>query len=167
MGKRKWNRVTLGAVQLPIGSRTILFRSTGSRPLGKFFSLELVTPQAEENLGRLSRQQASSTDWMVAAKYGLMFHWTSQTKPRSIPKTILKWCATLTWTSPRYAAVSQMGAGLGFLRPRTQVSIFQGQTRLSMLFFLAGPAQEIWLEISPALWKRQYQAGVVFPPWAR
>ena len=37
-GKRKWNRVTLGVVQLAIGSRTILFRSTGSRPLGKFFS---------------------------------------------------------------------------------------------------------------------------------
>jgi hypothetical protein len=110
-GKRKWNRVTLGAVQLATGSRTILFRSTGSRPLDKFFSLELVTSQAEENLGRLTQQQSSSTDWMVAAKYGLMFHWTSETKPRSgAPKPYCE--AVRDFDVDRFAdMVSQMGAG--------------------------------------------------------
>ena len=110
-GKRRWNRVTLGAVQLATGSRTILFWSIGSRPIGKFFSLELVTPQAEASLARLSQQQASGTDWMVAAKYGLMFHWTSQTKPRSgAPKP---YCvAVRDFEVDRFAdMVSQMGAG--------------------------------------------------------
>jgi len=110
-GKRRWNKVTLGAVQLAPGSRRILFRSNGSTPLGKFFSLELVTPEAEASLARLSRQQASSTDWMVAAKYGLMFHWTSQTKPRNgAPKPYCD--AVRDFDADRFAEmVWQMGAG--------------------------------------------------------
>jgi hypothetical protein len=110
-GKRRWNKVTLGTVQLAAGSRRIQFQSTGSTPLGKFFSLELVTPDAEANLARLSQQQASSTDWMVAAKYGLMFHWTSQTKPRNgVPKPYCD--AVRDFDANRFAdMVSQMGAG--------------------------------------------------------
>ena len=110
-GTRRWNKVTLGSVQLAAGSRRILFRSTGSAPLGKFFSLELVTPEAEANLTRLSQRQASSTDWMVAAKYGLMFHWTSQTKPRSgSPKPYCD--AVRDFDVHRFAEmISEMGAG--------------------------------------------------------
>jgi hypothetical protein len=110
-GKRRWNKVTLGTVQLAAGSRRIQFRSTGSTPLGKFFSLELVTPDAEANLARLSQEQASSTDWMVAAKYGLMFHWTSQSKPREgAPKPYCD--AVHDFDVNRFAdMVSQMGAG--------------------------------------------------------
>jgi len=110
-GKRRWNKVTLGTVQLAAGSRRIQFQSTGSTPLGKFFSLELVTPDAEANLARLSQQQASSTDWMVAAKYGLMFHWTSQTKPRNgVPRPYCD--AVRDFDANRFAdMVSQMGAG--------------------------------------------------------
>ena len=110
-GDRRWNKVNLGTVQLAAGSRTIQFRSTGLTPLGKFFSLELVTPDAEANLARLSQEQASSTDWMVAAKYGLMFHWTSQTKPRNgVPKPYCD--AVRDFDADRFAGmVSQMGAG--------------------------------------------------------
>ncbi len=110
-GRRRWNRVPLGAIELGEGPRTILLRSTGSAPIGKFFSLELITPQAQENLARLGRQEASSTDWMVAAKYGLMFHWTSQTKPRSgAPKPYCD--AVHDFDADRFASmVSQMGAG--------------------------------------------------------
>lgn len=110
-GERRWNKIALGAVQFASGPKTITFRSTGSTPLGKFFSLELVTPEAEANLARLSQQQASSTDWMVAAKYGLMFHWTSQTKPKSgVPKSYCD--AVRDFDTDRFAdMVSQMGAG--------------------------------------------------------
>jgi hypothetical protein len=110
-GKERWNKVSLGTIQLATGPRRILFRSTGSTPLGKFFSLEFVTLEAEKNHARLSQQQASSTDWMVAAKYGLMFHWTSQTKPRNGPPK--PYCGAVhDFDADRFAdAVSQMGAG--------------------------------------------------------
>ena len=110
-GKRRWNKVTLGAVQLAAGYSRIQFQSTGSTPLSKFFSLELVTPEAEANLVRLSQRQASSTSWMVASKYGLMFHWTSQSKPRNgAPKPYCD--AVRDFDADRFAdMVSQMGAG--------------------------------------------------------
>lgn len=110
-GKKKWNKVTLGTIQLAPGSRRILFRTTGSTPLGKFFSLELVRPETEANLARLGQQGASSTDWLIAAKYGLMFHWTSQTRPRSgLPKPYCD--AVHDFDADRFAEmVSQMGAG--------------------------------------------------------
>ncbi|HMH11965.1 MAG TPA: alpha-L-fucosidase [Edaphobacter sp.] len=110
-GKRRWNKVTLGTVQLAAGSRRIQFRSTGSTALGKLFSLELVTPDVEATLARLSQEQASSTDWLVAAKYGLMFHWTSQSKPREgAPKLYCD--AVRDFDVSRFAdMVSQMGAG--------------------------------------------------------
>jgi hypothetical protein len=110
-GKERWNRVTPGSVQLAAGPQTIVFRSTGPVPLGKFFSLEVVRPEAEANLARLGRQQAASTNWMVAAKYGLMFHWTSETKPRSgAPKTYCD--AVHDFDVERFAEMaSQMGAG--------------------------------------------------------
>ena len=48
---------------------------------------------------------------MVAAKYGLMFHWTSQTKPRNgVPKPYCD--AVRDFDANRFAdMVSQMGAG--------------------------------------------------------
>jgi hypothetical protein len=110
-GERRWNRVSLGSAQLEEGTRTILLKSTGSTPLGKFFSLELVAPEVRDNLARSGQQQASSTDWMVAAKYGLMFHWTSQTVPKSgAPKPYCD--AVHDFDVGRFASmVSQMGAG--------------------------------------------------------
>jgi Alpha-L-fucosidase len=110
-GEKRWNRVTLGSAQLGAGVRTILLKSTGSVRLGKFFSLELVTPEVQENLARLGRKQASSANWMVAAMYGLMFHWTSQSMPRSgAPKSYCD--AVHDFDADRFASmVSQMGAG--------------------------------------------------------
>ena len=110
-GTKRWNKVTLGTIPLAAGSRNILFRSTGSTPVGKFFSLEFVRPEAEANLARLGQQDASSTNWLVAAKYGLMFHWTSQTKPRNGPPK--PYCdAVRDFDANRFAnMISQMGAG--------------------------------------------------------
>jgi hypothetical protein len=110
-GKKQWNRVTLGVVELATGPAKISLRSSGSVPIGKFFSLELITPSSEDNLKRLAREQASSTDWMVAAKYGLMFHWTSQSKPKDGPPK--PYCdAVHDFDVDRFADMaSQMGAG--------------------------------------------------------
>lgn len=110
-GEKRWNRVTPGTVHLAAGPQTIVFRSTGTVPLSKFFSLEVVTPKEEARLATLGHRQAASTDWMVAAKYGVMFHWTSETKPRSgAPKAYCD--AVRDFNVDRFAdMVSQMGAG--------------------------------------------------------
>ena len=110
-GKKRWNRVTLGAVQLSAGSQTIIFRSTGSIPLCKFFSLEVIRPEIEAKLRVLGSQQTAPTDWLVNAKYGLMFHWTSETKPQTgAPKIYCD--AVHDFDVERFAEmVSQMGAG--------------------------------------------------------
>lgn len=110
-GESGWNRILLGSIHLKAGSETVRVRSSGSVPLHKFFSLEFITPGAEARLAREARQQASSTEWMIAADYGLMFHWTSQSKPRSgAPKPYCD--AVRDFNAEQFADMAaQMGAG--------------------------------------------------------
>jgi hypothetical protein len=110
-GEKGWNRILLGSIHLKAGSETVRVRSSGSVPLNKFFSLEFITSSAEASLVREARQQASSTEWMVTADYGLMFHWTSQSEPRSgAPKSYCD--AVRDFNAEQFADMAaQMGAG--------------------------------------------------------
>lgn len=110
-GSAGWNRVYLGAVQLASGSHSIHVSSNGITPLSKFFSLEFERPQVREHLAALGKKEQISTSWMVAAKYGLMFHWTSQSMPREGPR--LSYCdAVRKFDVEKFAdMVSKMGAG--------------------------------------------------------
>jgi Alpha-L-fucosidase len=110
-GESGWNRIVFGSIHLKVGTETVQVRSTGPVPLGKFFSLEFITPNAEASLAREARQQASGTEWMIAADYGLMFHWTSQSKPRTgAPKPYCD--AVREFNAGRFADMAaQMGAG--------------------------------------------------------
>jgi alpha-L-fucosidase len=110
-GSEGWNRVQAGTVHLNAGSHTIQVRSDGSSPLSKFFSLEFVRPQVQTRLAALGAKEGASTSWMVAAKYGLMFHWTSQSKPRQGPP--LSYCdAVRNFDVDQFAKmVSETGAG--------------------------------------------------------
>ena len=109
--QRKWERIDLGLVNIPAGVQKISLSSTGRVPLAKFFSLEIVTPNVKKDLQLEGRKTAADTSWMVAAKYGLMFHWTSESKPETgSPKPYCE--AVRDFDVERFAdMVAEMGAG--------------------------------------------------------
>ena len=110
-GASGWRRVELGAVHLKKGEHSLEVSSAGSAPLSKFFSLEFVRPQVAARLAARGKKQAADTQWMIDAKYGVMFHWTSQSMPREGPA--LQYCdAVRSFDVERFAdMVSKMGAG--------------------------------------------------------
>lgn len=89
---RNYERAHLdGALRLPTGSSKITLRlvEPGSVEVIDLRSLELVPLAAKEEIAaeaRRARQQRASTDWLVEAGYGLMFHWTDESQPRHGPK---------------------------------------------------------------------------------
>jgi hypothetical protein len=89
---RNFERVPLdGVLHLPAGISEITIRVTEpeSGEVMDFRAMELVPVAAKQAIAeseeRAKRSQAS-TDWMVKAKYGVMFHWTDGSQPRHGPK---------------------------------------------------------------------------------
>ncbi len=110
-GDKGWKRIEFGTVHLAAGQHVLTVSSVGAAPLAKFYSIEFVRQQVKDRLAAAGRKQQASTDWMVAAKYGLMFHWTSQSKPREGPP--LSYCdAVKNFDVDQFAKmVSDTGAG--------------------------------------------------------
>lgn len=110
-GGEGWNRVLVGTVRLNATPLTIQFNSDGNTSLRKFFSLEFERPQVREHLAELGARERVSTSWMTAAKFGLMFHWTSQSMPREGPPH--SYCAAVReFDAEKFAdTVAEMGAG--------------------------------------------------------
>ena len=79
--KTDWERVKLGTVELSAPTQSVTLRSVGTSPVAKVFSLEIVKPEVQVKLAAQGARGAAPTDWMVQAKYGVMVHWTSQSKP--------------------------------------------------------------------------------------
>jgi hypothetical protein len=79
--KTAWERVKLGTIELSAPIQGFTFRSIGTSPVAKVFSLEIVKPAVQVELANQAARGAAPTDWMVQAKYGVMVHWTSQSKP--------------------------------------------------------------------------------------
>ena len=83
----EWVRDELpGTLHLPAGESKITLR--GQAKAGEsfnlsLFSLELVKPGVARSMAKEAAKLRSSTAWMVNAKYGLMFTWTSTTQPRT------------------------------------------------------------------------------------
>ena len=77
-----WNRVDLGIIHLKAGINTVTLSS--SRPGGglELYSLELVSPDIRLCLEKQAVEMRSDTSWMRESKYGLQFHWTSESQPR-------------------------------------------------------------------------------------
>jgi hypothetical protein len=79
-----------GSLHLPAGSTEFTLRL--SKPQGKesmrLRSVELTPvswkPRVEGEERRATKARAS-TDWLVRSGYGVMFHWTGQSKPRTGP----------------------------------------------------------------------------------
>lgn len=107
----KWDRFSFGVIRVPAGVQTITFRSIGKELIRKFFSLEFVEPNAQKKLEAAGAKQGADTSALVAGKYGLLFHWTSQTMPRSgSPKSYCQ--AVADFDVQRFAdTIAQMGAG--------------------------------------------------------
>ena len=79
-------------LHLPAGESTITLRLIGeaqSKANVKVHSLELISPTANAAM-IASRERAqkmrAKTDWFVAAKYGVMFHWSTTTQPLRGPQ---------------------------------------------------------------------------------
>jgi hypothetical protein len=88
--KLNFERVALdGKLVLPAGTHTVRVRIGGSpQDDVRVRSLELTAVTARDGIEqerRRARASRSSTDWLVGGVYGVMFHWTSQSKPRRGP----------------------------------------------------------------------------------
>ena len=81
-----------GTLHLSRGVRTIEIRATkkpGTGEVMRLYSLDLTPLPAQEKMtdaGERARRIRASTDWFVAAKYGVMFHWGTRTQPRRGPQ---------------------------------------------------------------------------------
>ena len=81
----QWDRLSLGKVRLPGGNHRVTVRSKSTPPMQSFFSVELVSGSAKKDLAETAEKLLANTDWLVADRYGVMFHWTSDTKPQTGP----------------------------------------------------------------------------------
>lgn len=164
-GKQQWNRIAAGTVHLQSGRHAIIVSSAGTTPLSKFFSLEFVRPEVRIRLAALGRQQAASTDWMVSAKYGLMFHWTSQSKPPSGPPK--SYCdAVHDFDAERFAnMVSKMGAGFVVFTTSHAGFYFPGPNRVidAVLPGRTCP-RDLVGDLADALGKRNIRLELYFHP---
>lgn len=79
----QWDRLSLGKVRLPGGIHRVTVRSNSTPPMHSFFSVELVSPSVKRQLAERAEKLLANTDWLVADRYGVMFHWTSDTKPEA------------------------------------------------------------------------------------
>ncbi len=173
-GPKGWNRVQVGTLHLVAGKHSIQLTSSGSTPLSKFFSLEFIRPPVKEHLAALGRKQQVSTDWMVEAKYGLMFHWTSQSMPREGPP--LSYCdAVRNFDVDKFAnLVSEMGAGFVVFTTSHAGFYFPGPNPVidSILPGRTCPRDLIG-DLADALNRRQIRLELYFhpghddPPWWR
>src|SRR5260370_27369867 len=77
--------LSLGKVRLLAGLQRLTVRSTSTPPIQSFFSVELVRSSVKQDLAAKAEKLSASTQWLVADRYGVMFHWTSQTKPQKSP----------------------------------------------------------------------------------
>src|ERR1700674_5071411 len=71
-----WERIKLGTVELSAPVQILSFRSVGTSPVVKVFSLEIVKPEVQMALADQAARSAAPTDWMVQGKYGVSVHWT-------------------------------------------------------------------------------------------
>jgi hypothetical protein len=77
-----------GTLHLPKGVSTIELCATKKPESGqvmRLYTLELTPLATRDTIaaaGERAKKMRASTDWFVAAKYGVTFHWTVETQPR-------------------------------------------------------------------------------------
>ena len=90
IARHEWRRLSLpGSLRLPQGRQplalTIAPASGVATEKLELLSIELIRPTVRQRLHQaaLALRSQADTRWFRKARYGLMFHWTSQTVPRS------------------------------------------------------------------------------------
>ena len=77
-----WDRITLGRIHLDQGQNEIVLHAPHPGQGLELYSIEFISPALQDNLLHRAEKMRSDTTWMRKAKYGLQFHWTSQSQPR-------------------------------------------------------------------------------------
>ena len=77
-----WDRIDMGRLRLGKGIHEVTLRAAKPGERMELYSLELISPALDRKLQRQAKEVRSDTSWMRRAKYGLQFHWTSQSAPR-------------------------------------------------------------------------------------
>jgi hypothetical protein len=85
-----WTRQALdGVLTLPRGLQTITLQAQAQSGAGGFtaslFSLELVRPAVRDRLHQAALGLRADTAWLQQAGYGIVCHWTSESRPRRGP----------------------------------------------------------------------------------
>ena len=78
-----WDRVSLGRLPLRKGRNTITLTAPKPGTNLELYSVELIDPELKERLEQEAVRLRSDTSWMRKAGYGVQFHWTSMSQPRS------------------------------------------------------------------------------------
>ena len=81
-----WDRIEMGRLRLDKGIHTLTLRAAKPGQRMEFYSIELVSPALDRQLQQQAKEVRSDTAWMRKAKYGLQFHWTSNSMPRRGPR---------------------------------------------------------------------------------
>jgi len=135
----QWERLTLGKVRLPAGTQRVTIHSTSTPPIQSFFSVELVRSSVKQELAARSEKLSAGTEWLAADRYGLMFHWTSETKPETgAPKSyqlavrdfdVERFAQVVVEMGARHVVFTTSHAGFYFPGPNTTIdSILPGRT---------------------------------------
>ncbi len=89
---RNYERVPLnGVLHLPAGISKLTLRVTEpeSGEVMDFHSMQMIPVAAKQSIAEAeerAKKSQASTDWMVKAKYGVMFHFDPHSQPRHGPK---------------------------------------------------------------------------------
>jgi hypothetical protein len=106
-----WDRVSLGTVKLVRGAQTFILWAPKPGDGLELYSLELAAPQLAARVLDQARAMRSDTSWMRQAKYGLQFHWTAQSQPRTGPRKPYAEAARDFATRAFAETVHESGAG--------------------------------------------------------
>jgi hypothetical protein len=82
----EWDRVNLGTVNLVRGAQTFILWAPKPGDGLELYSLELSAPPLAARVLDQARAMRSDTSWMRQAKYGVQFHWTARSEPRTGPR---------------------------------------------------------------------------------
>ena len=81
-----FDRVKLGTIRLRAGENHLAISVRDAEAAVSLYSVELIPSREARTIATRVEATRSDTGWMRDARYGLQFHWTSQSAPRRGPR---------------------------------------------------------------------------------